>query len=57
MKRTCAYCRAVYDDGLPRPPHWEDIPPEKNHGICKGCLPRVEKEIDALLEKLKREKR
>ena len=45
MKRTCCYCGRVFDDRKRRPAHWPEIPADKNHGICKGCGPRADKEL------------
>jgi len=56
MKRTCAWCRVIYDDGLRWPKDWPRIPAHKNHGICPVCAPMVEKGIDDLMaEKQRRE--
>ena len=60
MKRTCAYCRNIYDDGKPYPKNclgdFKD--PTKNHGICPSCVPDVEAETDRYLavQKIKGDK-
>ena len=46
MKRTCAWCKIIYDDGKRWPKGWPVIPPEKNHGACPKCVPLLEKEVD-----------
>ena len=59
MKRTCSWCRVVYDDGL-KPPEGirpESIPrPETNHGICPGCAPKFEAYLEDWLKKQKLKK-
>ena len=55
MKLTCCYCRKVFDNGKKKPAHWEDIPPDKTHGICPECGPKADKEFsDYLAEKKKK---
>ena len=55
MKKICSYCRAHYGDTPDPPP--AGLPPDAvTHGICDKCLPAINAELDARIEKRKIEK-
>ena len=56
MKRTCSWCRVVYDDGLKPPAGCKEIPPETNHSICGDCAPKFEAYLEDWLKKQKLKK-
>jgi hypothetical protein len=58
MKRTCIYCKVIYDDGQPYPRDCQGDfrDPKKNHGICAICQPTAEAEVDRWLLDMKMRK-
>lgn len=55
MEKICCYCGKKWRNSLTLAP---GLPKGAvSHGLCKECEPRVNLELDAILEKMKKDKK
>jgi len=59
MQKECCYCKRWYVPGAnnwysPTPQEKEQYPGRVTHGVCRDCLPILEKEFDVDLSDLEK---